>query len=1187
MKKITFLIFIFLSSYSFAQDSCANGVVLTPGVQQCGNTSEGADVYDNNSCLGSYDGGDDYIFTYTANEDNETLTLTLSGVAGWTGFAMSDFCPDTTGNCLGSETTTSSGTIEFTSDPLSAGVEYYIHISTYPSPQSTDFCLDSVIISPPSCPSPTNLLVNEVSYTTASLSWTAGASEGLWNLEIVDVTAGGSVTGTATETGISNPSTSVSGLSANNDYEFYVQADCGDGTSEWVGPVSFYTGYCQSEPSSNDGSGISNVQLVSTDFTGTDVTYLDFTGTPVDIQQAVTENLQITFVTGYTYDTNVWIDFNDDLVFEASEQVFDGVSTSSNPTTLDASFLVPVNAPLGNHRMRIGTADSGQATPDPCYDGTYGVTVDLDINVIAAPSCLEPSALTSTNISSATANLGWTENGTASVWNVEIVDVTAGGTATGTATDTGVSNPFSVSGLTPNNDYEFYVQADCGGGDTSAWVGPFTFTTACEAFAIPFTETFDSDSVSENCWTVLNENGDTDAWDTNYTSDVITGDENAALNTDYNSGDNDDWLISPTITLTGNERLKFNYSLQSTGEPNDFEVLLSTSGTDIASFTNTILPLASYNDVDIDNGESTELTVDLSSYTGDVNVAWRVPPGGLDGWRLYIDDVVFETLPSCVEPNSLIASATSATDATVTWTAGGAETEWTYEYGLTGFTQGSGTSGTVSTSPSLDLTNLTPGETYDIYIQTNCSGSDSIFITTTWYQPNEGETCDAPIVITTLPYNTSDDTANYGDDYSGYAGVTGCGTTSYYLNGDDVVYAYTATSDTSINVALSSIGSSYSGVFVYTDCADIGTACVAGFGNGSSTADYDFDVVVSNGTTYYIVISTWATPQSTTYTLDITENTCTNPTVNFTVVSDCDNSGGFMIEADVTDLGSATSLTVSDDQGSTNQSASATGVVSFGPYANGTDVTLTITNDQDGTCFVSSDTLTQAVCPPSNDNCAGATMLTQETEIADAASATPNPGTLEAATDSGLPAETCNGWAGTANDDVWYSFEALTTDVTITIDNTTVDIVIQAYSGACGAFTNIGCADSGNPEEIALTGLNVGETYYFRVYQYGTGSTLGDNFDAKVWSTQALSTEDFDKEAAFTYYPNPVNNNLNLSSQKEINNVSVYNMVGQEVYSSTPNTMTDVVDMSGLQAGAYFVKVTVGNATKTVKVIKK
>lgn len=61
-----------------------------------------------------------------------------------------------------------------------------------------------------------------------------------------------------------------------------------------------------------------------------------------------------------------------------------------------------------------------------------------------------------------------------------------------------------------------------------------------------------------------------------------------------------------------------------------------------------------------------------------------------------------------------------------------------------------------------------------------------------------GSTCQNPIVITTLPYTTSDDTANYGDDYGNtsvpsltgaqYAEGTGSG---YYLAGNDAVYSFT------------------------------------------------------------------------------------------------------------------------------------------------------------------------------------------------------------------------------------------------------------------------------------------------------------------------------------------------------------------------------------------------------------
>jgi len=494
-----------------------------------------------------------------------------------------------------------------------------------------------------------------------------------------------------------------------------------------------------------------------------------------------------------------------------------------------------------------------------------------------------------------------------------------------------------------------------------------------------------------------------------------------------------------------------------------------------------------------------------------------------------------------------------------------------------------GTALTCSDPNNSTTSGLTVGNTYfvQVYSWTSTAGQTSVFdiCIGTPPPPPANDDCATAETLTVNTDGTCTITTSGTLESSTESSIDpSCDTGTEW----DVWYSFVAPSSGNIDFTVTLGTGNPLEYAVFDDCAGTTQLYCSDPLDGTSLTG------LTPGTTYYLMVWNDGFETPGDFTICASEPTCTPSTATYTVVSDCDNSGGFLIDVEITDMGSATNLTVSNDQDATTFPATSTGtIVQFGPYTNGTDVIITVSDDSDANCSYDSSAITQVACPPSNDNCAGATMLTQETEIADAASATPNPGTLEAATDSGLPAETCNGWTGTANDDVWYSFEALTTDVTITIDNTTVDIVIQAYSGTCGAFTNIGCADSGNPEEIALTGLNVGETYYFRVYQYGTGSTVGDNFDAKVWSTQALSTEDFDKEAAFTYYPNPVNNNLNLSSQKEINNVSVYNMVGQEVYRSTPNTMTDVVDMSGLQAGAYFVKVTVGNATKTVKVIKK
>lgn len=85
---------------------------------------------------------------------------------------------------------------------------------------------------------------------------------------------------------------------------------------------------------------------------------------------------------------------------------------------------------------------------------------------------------------------------------------------------------------------------------------------------------------------------------------------------------------------------------------------------------------------------------------------------------------------------------------------------------------------------------------------------------------------------------------------------------------------------------------------------------------------------------------------------------------------------------------------------------------------------------------------------------------------------------------------TCSG-GGNADDDVWYSFVANSTNMTITVDPTTgYDAVIQLYSGTCGALTSIQCEDVNGPngdEVLNNQTLIIGNTYFVRVYHYAAG----------------------------------------------------------------------------------------------------
>jgi gliding motility-associated-like protein len=332
-------------------------------------------------------------------------------------------------------------------------------------------------------------------------------------------------------------------------------------------------------------------------------------------------------------------------------------------------------------------------------------------------------------------------------------------------------------------------------------------------------------------------------------------------------------------------------------------------------------------------------------------------------WYWMIDNVTVYN-STCNNPSGLSAVVTITT-ADLSWTAGGSESSWEVINQLAGTGAPSDTdTGTSVSTNAFQVTNLTEGADYEFYVRADCgTDGNSIWVGPLVYHvAGPGETCGNPILVTTpLPYTTDDNTSNYGDDYSGSPGAT-CGTTSGYLGGDDVVYAYTPTADTSIDISLTGVGT-YTGLFVYTDCANIGVNCETGAVNGFAGGNMLIDnYSVTSGTTYYIVISTWPTPQSTAYTLTITENTCIDAVATYAVVSDCANGPQFLVDVDVTDLGSASTLTITDNQGSTAQTISAIGTYTFGPYPNTTGVVITVANDDDANCTLTSASLTREFC---------------------------------------------------------------------------------------------------------------------------------------------------------------------------------------------------------------------------------
>ena len=70
------------------------------------------------------------------------------------------------------------------------------------------------------------------------------------------------------------------------------------------------------------------------------------------------------------------------------------------------------------------------------------------------------------------------------------------------------------------------------------------------------------------------------------------------------------------------------------------------------------------------------------------------------------------------------------------------------------------------------------------------------------------------------------------------------------------------------------------------------------------------------------------------------------------------------------------------------------------------------------------------------------------------------------------------------------------------------------------------------------------------------------------------------------YFPNPVNGNLTINAANPIDNVTVYNLLGQKVMQVQSRSTTVVLDMSSFPMGTYVLKANAAESVSTFKVVK-
>ncbi|MDX1348638.1 MAG: T9SS type A sorting domain-containing protein [Putridiphycobacter sp.] len=329
-----------------------------------------------------------------------------------------------------------------------------------------DNLLDDIsIIEAPTCFLPTGLSASNLTFTSAELSWTANTGETEWAIEYgpTGFTPG---SGTLIPTTTSNPY-NLTGLTASTNYDFYIRGICGIGdSSTWSGPGTFYTGYCTPSPSSVDGSGITNVTLGTiNNTTGSEPgNYGDYSALSTDvIQGAPAQAFSIEYSTGYTYGTKIWVDWNNDLVFDAGEEVYFGLSASANPTILSGTFAIPATVALGSYTLRIGGTDNNSGPSDACYTGSYGSFEDYTINVIA------PCYVAATDVQVACDSYTWIDGMTYTADNNTAIDTVVSNVAG--VCDTVYTLDLTINSSSTGTD----VQTAC---DSYTWIDGNTYTAS-------------------------------------------------------------------------------------------------------------------------------------------------------------------------------------------------------------------------------------------------------------------------------------------------------------------------------------------------------------------------------------------------------------------------------------------------------------------------------------------------------------------------------------------------------------------------------------------------------------------------------------------------------------------------------------------------------------------------------------
>ncbi|MBP7077702.1 MAG: choice-of-anchor J domain-containing protein [Bacteroidales bacterium] len=326
---------------------------------------------------------------------------------------------------------------------------------------------------------------------------------------------------------------------------------------------------------------------------------------------------QIDLISGYTDAVGYLytdINYGQDISFNRQTDVMYGLLFGNNPG------LYSINLQTGEATML-----AAKTHQYACFE------------IEEYPPCQQPGEISVVDITTESALLQWENTGSAMGWNAEWGEegFTQG---EGTLESEILDNLFTLSGLSSNTSYSFYLQSICDAG-LSSWVGPISFTTlpVCET-QNSLVEGFEDGNIPL-CWDNIQNGAGNNTWSVTSQS-PYSGDYAAFAMFEASGNENQQWLITNSVLIPQNQKLSFYVKDHfSTDNASQLKLFISN---DQQTKPLSYIELLAVNESEVSNTEYTHIEADITDFSGQqVCFAFVMIDNNGDSW--YIDDISMET----------------------------------------------------------------------------------------------------------------------------------------------------------------------------------------------------------------------------------------------------------------------------------------------------------------------------------------------------------------------------------------------------------------------------------------------------------------------------------------------------------------------------------------------------------------